>query len=203
MKIIYFIRHSQPGNCSTIFKNSSIQMKNEKKKLTKEGQKIAKDFFSKHEFDNIEEIYSSNYLRAYQTAKILAKRLKLKVNVLPSFGERKIGIKSWNEYPEDFEIHQFNDDEYKLDNGESLKEVRERELKALNTILNESTASNIAIVFHSTAMMTLLKTWCKVSYDSDYYFNNKVFFNGKWDYCETFKLEFDDNNNLLKIKNIK
>lgn len=203
MKIVYFIRHSKPGNCSFIFKNTSIQTKNEKKKLTKEGKLIAQTLFNNDEFDCIEEIYSSNYLRAYQTAKLLAKKLKLKVKVVPEFGERKVGIESWDEYPNDFEIHQFNDNDYKLKNGESLNEVREREFNALNNILNKSKATNIAIVFHSTAMMTLLKTWCSVSYDSDYYFNNKTFFDGKWNYCETFKLEFDDNNILISIKNIR
>ena len=33
-----------------------------------------------------------------------------------------------------------------------------------------TTANNIAIVFHSNTMMTLLKTWCNVNYDSGYYF---------------------------------
>ncbi len=127
-------------------------------------------------------------------AKILAKKIKLKVNILADFGERKIGIKSWDECPKDFEIHQFNDNDYKLENGESLNEVRSRELTALYNILSKSKNDCIAIVFHSTAMMTLLKTWCKVSYDSDYYFKTKEFFNGKWNYCQTFKLEFNDNN---------
>lgn len=203
IKTVYFIRHSKPGKCSYIYNFFNIQIKNEKKRLTKEGMQIAEHFFGNKEFDDIGEIYSSNYLRAYQTAKILAKKLKLKVTVVPGFGERKVGIKSWNEYPKDFEIHQFNDNDYKLENGESLNEVRERELKALNNILNNSIADKIAIVFHSTAMMTLLKNWCSISYDSDYYFKGKNFFNGKWNYCETFKCEFDDNNSLISIKNIK
>ena len=203
MKTIYFIRHSKAGECGLLYKTCSVQIKNEKSKLTTEGINLAKKIFENKEFKNIEEIYSSNYLRAYQTAKILAKKLKIKVKIIPEFGERKVGIKSWNEYPKDFEIHQFNDNDYKLKNGESLNEVRERELKALNDILTKSKAKQIAIIFHSTAMMTLLKTWCDVSYDADYYFNNKIFFDGKWNYCETFKLEFDDNNNLMSIKNIR
>ena len=142
MKTIFLIRHSKPGKCSFVYNNSGIQIKNEKKKLTNEGRKYAKQFFSNKEFDNISEIYSSNYLRAYQTAKILAKKLKLKVNVVPEFGERKLGIKSWNEYPKDFEIHQFNDNDYKLEDGESLNEVRERELNALNNILNSNLEDN-------------------------------------------------------------
>lgn len=202
MKTVYLIRHSKPGGYSFIYKNSSLQVKNEKKKLTKEGKNIAKEFFSNDEFNNIEEIYSSYYLRAYQTAKILASKNKIKVKINENFGERKIGVETWDQYPEDFEIHQFNDNNYKLPKGESLNEVRERMIKALNNILINSKANRIAVISHSTAIMILLKTWCDISYDSDYYFNNVPFFNGKWNYCETFKLEFDDNK-LISIKNIK
>ena len=34
-------------------------------------------------------------------------------------------------------------------------------------------------------------------------FNGKIIFEGNLDYCETFKLEFDDNNKLINIENIK
>lgn len=36
-----------------------------------------------------------------------------------------------------------------------------------------------------------------------YTFNNNVIFDGYFDYCETFKLEFDNNFNLINIKNIR
>ena len=55
---------------------------------------------------------------------------------------------------------------------------------------------------HSTAFSFLLSQWCNISYDSDYKFNNKTFFDGKWEYCQTFKLTFDENNDLIKIENI-
>ena len=74
MKTVFFIRHSKPGKCSFIYSKSSIQIKNEKKRLTTEGINIAQKVFSNNEFNNIKEVYSSNYLRAYQTAKILAKK---------------------------------------------------------------------------------------------------------------------------------
>lgn len=202
MKEVFFIRHSKPGNCNFIYKWSSLQKKEEKKKLTKDGKKLAKEFFHNAIFDEIEEIYSSNYLRAYETAKILSNRKKINVVINKNFGERKIGIKKWSEYPKDFEIHQFNDNNYKLPNGESLNEVRDRELNALNNILNNAKSNCIAVVFHSTAMMILLSNWCDVNYDSDYFFNGDKFFDGKWNYCETFKLTFD-NNNLVDIINIK
>ncbi|MCI6266005.1 MAG: histidine phosphatase family protein [Erysipelotrichaceae bacterium] len=203
MKTVYFIRHSKTLSVDNKFNEDTIQGYNEKGILLTEGEKIAKEKFKNIEFDDIEEIYSSNYVRAMQTAKILAEKNNLTINVVSNFGERKIGITSWDDYPKDFEIHQFNDNNYKLPSGESLNEVRTRELKSLNYILDNSKAHKIAIVFHSTAMMTLLKTWCDVSYDSDYYFRGNKFFDGKWDYCETFKLVFDSNNNLVSIENIR
>lgn len=203
MKTIYFIRHSKPIDVNNNFNDESLQEKNEKRILSIEGEQIAFDWFNNDKFNDIGEVYSSNYVRSIGTAKYLAEKNNTKVVIVPEFGERKIGIKSWDEYPSDFEIHQFNDNNYKLKNGESLNEVREREFKALINILNSSKSNRIAIVFHSTAMMTLLKTWCEVSYDSDYYFKGNKFFDGKWNYCETFKLVFDENNDLVSIENIR
>lgn len=203
VKTIYFIRHSKPIDVNNDFNEESLQEKNEKRILSIEGEQIAFNWFNHDEFDNIKEVFSSNYVRAIGTAKYLAVKNNTKVIIVPEFGERKIGIESWDEYPKDFEIHQFNDNDYKLENGESLNEVRERELKALINILNSSKSNRIAIVFHSTAMMTLLKTWCEVSYYSDYYFKGNKFFDGKWNYCETFKLVFDENNDLVSIENIR
>lgn len=203
MKTVYFIRHSKPIDVNNDFNDERLQEKNEKRILSIEGEQIAFKWFNNDEFDNIKEVFCSNYVRAIGTAKYLAEKNNTKVVVVPEFGERKIGIESWDEYPRDFEIHQFNDNNYKLENGESLNEVKKREFDALNYILNNSKSDRIAIVFHSTAMMALLKTWCEVSYDSDYYFNGNKFFDGKWNYCETFKLLFDNDNNLVNIEIIE
>lgn len=202
MTTVYFIRHSKCLKVNNDFNNDSIQLKNEKQILSLEGEKIAKEKLNIEELKNIDAIYSSNYVRAIQTAQYIAYNNNLDINVISDLGERKIGISSWNEYPEDFEIHQLNDNGYKLPNGESLKEVRERALNVLYYILENSKDKKIALVFHSTTMMTLLNTWCEVSYDSDYYFHGRKFFNGKWDYCEMFKLEFDLNKKLISIKNL-
>ena len=92
---------------------------------------------------------------------------------------------------------------FKLQNGESQKEVRERISKFVETLLTEYKNKRILIVCHSTATAFLLKNWCDVSYSGNYKFRGNIFFDGKWNYCETFKLEFDDNNDLLSIKNLK
>lgn len=119
-----------------------------------------------------------------------------------SFGERKFGVNNWNELPEGFGKHQFEDFNYKISNGESLNDVFNREYTSLLDILDKYKNKKILIVGHSTALASLFSKWCEVHYDKEYKFKDKIFFDGLWNYCETFKLEFDDGNNLKIIENV-
>ena len=72
-------------------------------------------------------------------------------------------------------------------------------------ILNEYPNKRIAIVTHGTAISYLLKKWCDVNIVDDklrYIFKNEIVLEGYFDYCETFKLVFDDNKNLTSIENV-
>lgn len=205
MKTIYLIRHSMPLKVNNEFNNDNLQIQNEKSSLSIEGEQIAKDKLNNKEFANIDILFSSSYVRAIQTAKYIAEKNNLEINVISDFGERKFGINSWSELPDNFGEKQFLDENYKTEFGESQKEVRERTFNALMNVL-KSDNKKIAIVFHGTAMLFLLMTWCKVVPDSDKY---KIFFNGNelfcgkhFDFCETFKLTFNDNE-LIDIENIK
>ena len=95
---------------------------------------------------------------------------------------------------------QFDNFDYKLPNGESINEVIDREYNSLISILNKYYDKKILVVGHATALSSLLSKWCEIDYTNGYKFNGKHFFDGKWNYCETFKLEFDDDNNLINIK---
>ena len=205
MTTIYLIRHSMPLKVNNEFNNDNLQIQNEKSSLSIEGEQIAKDKLNNKEFANIDILFSSSYVRAIQTAKYIAEKNNLEINVISDFGERKFGINSWSELPDNFGEKQFLDENYKTEFGESQKEVRERTFNALMNVL-KSDDKKIAIVFHGTAMLFLLMTWCKVVPDSDKY---KIFFNGNelfcgkhFDFCETFKLTFNDNE-LINIENIK
>ena len=79
----------------------------------------------------------------------------------------------------------------------------DREYNSLINILNNYHDKKILIVGHSTALASLFSKWCEIGYTDGYKFNGKQFFDGKWSYCETFKLECDYNNNLINIENIK
>ncbi len=90
-----------------------------------------------------------------------------------------------------------------MSNGESLNMLIEREKVAFNKILDDYKDKKILIVWHSTALTSLLTLWCDVDFTGDYKFNNKVFLNGKWNYCQTFKLVFNNNKELISIENIE
>ena len=200
MKQIYVMRHSEPLKCNNIENGDSLQVQNEKWTLTENGENIAKEKSKLEELQNFDIVFSSNYVRAIATAKYFSKD---KINIVESFGERKFGIDKWEDMPENFGEKQFNDFDYKAEKGESLNEVLDREINAMFKILDEYSDKKILIVGHSTALATLFSKWCEVQYTGEYKFNGKVFFDGVWNFCETFKLTFDDNNDLVNIENIK
>ena len=183
MTTIYFMRHSEALKYNNINNNDTLQIQNEKWPLTIKGEKIAKEKSKIEEFLHFDIVYSSSYVRAISTAKYFTND---KVNIDESFGERK-----------------FENFDYKLNDGESLNEVIFRELNSLNRILNDHKNQKILVVGHSTALASLFSKWCEVSYGGPYKFNEKEFFDGKWNYCETFKLMFDEYNNLIDIKRVQ
>lgn len=205
MTTIYLIRHSKPLKVNNAFNNDNLQIQNEKSSLSIEGEQIAKDKLDNKELDKIDVLFSSSYVRAIQTAKYLAEKTNLEINIISDLGERKFGINSWDELPKKFERKQFLDENYKIGNGESQKEVRDRMYFTIMKILNEYSNKRIVIISHATAISYLLKKWCDIQLVDDklrYIFNNKILLDGYFDYCETFKLEFNDNN-VVNIENVK
>jgi len=197
--IVYFIRHSEPLKVNDLVNSDSLQLINEKRTLSIKGELLAKQLSEK--LENVDVVYSSNYVRAIATAKYIANKNDLELIINENFGERKHGVDSWSELPKDYEKIQLEDENYKIGMGESQKDTRIRMYNSLVKILDENRGKKIAIVTHATAMAFLFKIWCDVKYAGDYSFNNNVFFDGNWNYVETFKLEFDDNNNLINITN--
>lgn len=200
MKTIYFMRHSEPLKPVNINNNESLQVQNEKWGLTINGEKLAEKKSQLNELANFDIVISSNYVRAISTAKYFTKN---ELFIDENFGERKFGINNWEELPEDFGKKQFDNFDYKLPNGESINEVIEREYISLINILNKYYDKKVLIVGHATALASLFSRWCEIGYIGGYKFGEKQFFDGKWNFCETFKLEFDDDNNLLNIQNMK
>lgn len=210
MTTIYLLRHSQPfrkllGEYNV---NEIEQLRNEKNPLSVDGERLAKEMSERDELQNIDVIYSSHYVRTMCTAKYIAENNNIKLNVEERLGERKFGVNNMSELPPTFFEEQFRDWDYKLENGESANEVSKRMNEVLLEILNKNQGKNIALVSHGTTISAMVKTWCNVVLNEEtklieFYFNDKLVFDGNWNCPELFKLDFDENNNLINIKNVR
>ena len=188
MTIVYISRHSQPFRklLGEYKVNEIEQIRNEKNPLSVDGEKYADQMSNYPELSKVESLYSSHYVRAMATAKYIAEKNNIVLNIDERLGERKFGVDNMSELPANFFEEQFRNWDYKLPNGEKV----------------------IAIISHGTAISTMLKKWCDIKLNEEkklieIYFNNELVFDGDWKCPELFKAEFDDNNDLISIKNIQ
>ncbi len=210
MTEVYLIRHSEKyRNFNNIINDDSFQLFNEKIILSINGEMLANKLANMEEMSNIEVVFASNYVRSIGTAKYIAYRNKIDVNIDKNFGERIYGINSVDEIIDDFNVKQWNDIDYKLPNGESRRDVTNRMYNALIRVINDYKNKRIAIVSHGTAISFLLDKWCDVfvNYNNDNKMNTKIVFKNKIIFDNNisapcvFKIVFDDNN-IISIENI-
>lgn len=88
---IFLIRHSEQFKIKGI-KNTTedTQSSNEKIVLSVEGEKKAKEISNLKELNDIDILWSSNYVRAISTAKYIAYRNNIKINIDERLNERKL-----------------------------------------------------------------------------------------------------------------
>ena len=201
MTTIYLMNHSKAKmEKEYIHTNESLQLENEKFILSVEGETLAQHYSKIKQLKKIDIIYSSNYVRSMSTAKYICDVNNKPLYIDESFGERKFGVNNWNEIPNDFFDNQILDENYKLGNGESKKEVKNRMLTSLRKVLKQNKNQTILIVSHSSSIAFLLDEWCDISYDSGYviYYGNKSIVDGL-NSPDLIKLTFDDD----KLKDIE
>lgn len=202
-KIIYLIRHSVPMKIrNNIINSDSLQVWNEKNPLSIIGEEKAKEYFDDEEFFDVDYIISSKYVRAISTAKYLAEKNNLNININENFGERKHGVESWDLLPEGFEEKQMVDKEYKVGDGENQLEVANRMYEALMELVR-SNYKKIVILSHATAITFLLMKIGNYA-DGILSFNGEIIIDNdfSWKAPDGFKLVFDDDK-LISINHIK
>ena len=207
---VYLVRHSIRFNSKNILQYNTIQnktIKNEKIILSVEGEERAKILSNESELDNLDVVYASNCVRTLQTAKYILEKQNLKVNIDERFDERRVG-KPNDDVVQDWWLRQYVDENYKTEGGESQKEVRQRFTEAFNEVLEANTGKRIAIFSHGYAITFFIMTWCEFKYNEEkdnlqFYFKNKKIFDKKLNAPDVFKLEFDENNQILNIENIE
>lgn len=130
----------------------------------------------------------------------------LTIYINSDFGERKVGICRYEDFPEGYYQKQKDDPYYKIGNGENQVEVNKRMSLALSKIVRENKNKRVIVVSHSTAIFSLLRNWCEIIKEDGIYkilYKGNCLLNGKMHSPDLFKLEFDDNENLLNIENIR
>lgn len=209
MTIVYLIRHSvkyPKSQYNFVNYDDDKNLYDEKTILSVIGEQRAEKLCSKHILDNVDVIYASNMVRSIGTAKYLASRLNIKINVDQRLNERRFGKQNSNDF-EDWYERQYLHKDFKTEGGESQEEVQKRMLEALNEILNKYEDKEIAIFSHGYAITFLLLKWCKlinVTRDRKltYEFNNKIILDKIINAPELFKLTFDKDK-LLDIELIE
>lgn len=166
MTTVYLIRHSiKEKNYNIVNSNDLEQVIDEKEILSIEGEDKAKLLSNNIELQNIDELWASNYVRTWQTAKYISAKNDLNINVSSSFDERHYGIFDNNISKEAFEkfwIEQFKNLSLKNTDGESGLDVCNRIDKKINEIIKNSKNKKIAIVGHNTSIIFYLLKYCKL-----------------------------------------
>ena len=205
--IVYLMRHSEvlKMNKDTVNVSDEPLIANKTGPLSVRGEEMAKYYSTFAEFRNLDEVYCSEYARTSCTAKYFADVNDKLLNVDERLGERIHGFTNESrakeiKIPEDYAIKQIEDENFRFLKGESRKEVFTRFNECMKKILNDNKGKRICVVSHGTAMMFYLMQWCEVKYQEYFKFRDRIIFDGKWGYLETFKLEFDDDNNIVSIE---
>lgn len=88
---IYLIRHSEQLKLKNKnVKGENSQIANEKIILSIEGEKKAEQLSELQELKNIDVLWCSNYVRAISTAKYIANKNNIEINIDEDFNERKL-----------------------------------------------------------------------------------------------------------------
>lgn len=205
MTTIYLINNSLTMNNLSFPFTDTLEIKREKRILSIEGEVESKKLTLDKDLQNVQVIYSSSYVMSIGTAKYLASALDLDISIQKELGERKIGLLGDKKIRMLQEMQE-NDFDYKLTNGESLNDVKNRMIKFVHKILKEDEDKTIAVFTHNVAITSLLSAYCEKGFNLDnrliLNYKEDAIIDGAWDGITIIELQFDQNE-LLSIKRKK
>ncbi len=149
--VVYFVRHAQPD-----FTNHDDRTRG----LTAKGlsdRQLVCEFFRQR---SVDMVLSSPYRRAMDTVATLALEKGLVIQPMEDFRERQVA----DGWIEDFDAYakaQWADFSYALPGGECLREVQQRNLRALSEVLTTYAGQHIVIGGHGTAISVVLDHYCR------------------------------------------
>jgi len=201
MTSIYLINNCLTMNNLNFPNNESLVSRREKRVLSIDGEKESEVLANSSLLETTQIIYSSPYVMSIGTAKYLANKLELDINIKSEIGERKIGLLGNNKISQVTEMQETNFD-YKLSGGESLNEVKSRMLSFIQEVLEHDKDKNIAVFTHNVAITSLLSEYCTKGYNLDnrliLNYGEDAIIDGTWDGINIIELDFQDD----KIVNV-
>ena len=131
--------------------------------LTEKGLKQA-ELTAKYlaERYKVDEIYSSDLARAYQTALTLSSRIGVPVQRDRALREIDVGVRTGIKYddykrdfPSEYEIWQQDAGKMKFPNGESTVEMADRIWRKLKEIVDKNEGKTVAVFTHATPIKSV------------------------------------------------
>lgn len=146
MTQIYFVRHAEPN-----YRNHH----DADRELSPRGlaeRHLVTDFLLDK---GVDAVLSSPYRRAADTIRPFAEAVRLPIEHVADFRERRVDS-VWIDDFDAFSRRQWADFDYRLEDGESLREVQQRNIAALQRVLAEHEGQCVVIGGHGTAISTVL-----------------------------------------------
>lgn len=146
MTTVYFVRHAEPN-----YDNHD----DDTRELSPKGlqdRKLVTAFLNDKQIDRV---FSSPYRRARETVAAFADGKGLPIRLIDDFRERRIAD-CWIEDFQTFSRNQWEDFDYRLADGESLREVQNRNIRALHALIREHEGETMVVGSHGTALSTVI-----------------------------------------------
>ncbi len=154
MTHFYFIRHCQ----------SDITVKKDlSRPLSEKGlqDRALVENYLQNKF--IPQVFSSPSKRAIDTLTPFAYKMGLPIHLIEDFKERAIG--TWVEDFAAFSQRQWMDFSFSLEEGESLKDVQQRNLNALYSLLQKFPNQHMVVGTHGSALSALIHHFTPFGYE--------------------------------------
>ena len=146
MTTVYFVRHAEPN-----YKNHDDRTRELTAKGLRDRELVTRFLTDKH----VDAVLSSPFRRARETVEHFADSAGLPVEIVDDFRERRVDS-VWIEDFLGFAERQWADIDYKLSDGESMREVQRRNIAALNDVLVRYEGKTVAVGSHGTAIGAIL-----------------------------------------------
>lgn len=201
--IVYLIRHGKTDKTKLV--DGAVELMGQKEVDLDESfiPKI-KEFSDRMNFKDIENVYSSKFVRAIKTAKILSGRDD--VNIDERLGERIGGTPNLEITPEEYYKMQFDNPDFCFPGGETVNQIINRMDNAINDIVEKNKGREAVVVSHGAAITFYMRKWCNIEITDvqkkirRFEYKENVIHEGVVNFIQCFKLTFDDNNEVINIE---